>query len=419
VVSTQPDQPTASGSNDRPRRLVLVTGAGRSGTSTIAGALHHLGFYVPQPVLKKNASNPRGFFESTWPVAFHKRILGAAVVEQTDGRFEAAQMVHDAVTPAHEDELRGWLAKQFDISDRVMVKDPRSAWAPLLWQRVAASLDADTGFVTMLREPAEVLGSRSTYYESERDKWGDWAFKVKNLCGWININLVVEQATRGQPRVWLRYADLLSDWRPRLRRVRDDLGLAFDFDLDAPDAKVLDEFIDPTLRRHRLSLADLDMPAELTAIAEQVWAAGSALADEHDADAGGAARFDHLTARYEKAMRDAEAMAHHAMLAQVKRARRKTERETRTKVRAELRAAAAAQKAAPPVRLAPAKPGSVAGPRPAAVRAGGRVPPPSPPTRTTATGDRRMHTTRSQTRSTQPLDRLTRRAGTRLKRLLG
>jgi len=411
MSTTGSSQPASGGAGlgtepGRRRSLVLVTGAGRSGTSTIAGALHYLGYYVPQPVLKKNESNPRGFFESTWPVKFHKRILSDAVVEQTDGRFGAARMVRDALTPEYEAQLRDWMAEQFTHADRLMVKDPRSAWVPQLWERVAASLDADIGFVTMLREPAEVLGSRSTYYASERDKWGDWAFKVKNLCGWVNINLVVEQATRGRPRVWMRYPDLLDDWRRELARTRDDLGLRFDFDLAAPDAAVVDEFIDPTLRRHQLSLADLDMPSGLSAVAEEVWLAGSTLADQRGADATAQQQFSDVTVRYERLMRDAEAMGHHAMVAEIKRTKRETEAQTRAKVRAETKKAAAkaaAKKAAAKRATAGAGPAAdpvtgrapVKGPAPASgpvrVEAGGAaaaMPAPSTPRVAAPTLDR-------------------------------
>ena len=58
--------------------LVLVTGTGRSGTSTISGTLHHLGLAVPGPFLGANKSNPKGFFESTWAVEFHQKIARAA-----------------------------------------------------------------------------------------------------------------------------------------------------------------------------------------------------------------------------------------------------------------------------------------------------------------------------------------------------
>ena len=58
--------------------LVLITGTGRSGTSTMSGTLHHLGLFVPGPYLGANASNPKGFYESRWAIKFHKRITAAA-----------------------------------------------------------------------------------------------------------------------------------------------------------------------------------------------------------------------------------------------------------------------------------------------------------------------------------------------------
>ena len=121
------------------KRLTLVTGAGRSGTSTMAGALHMLGHHLPRPVLHANDSNPKGFFESRWPVRFHRRLLERAVVEQTDGRPVAADLVAKQVDDDVRRELSAWLTTQLEISDDVIVKDPRAAWVPMLWAREAAA----------------------------------------------------------------------------------------------------------------------------------------------------------------------------------------------------------------------------------------------------------------------------------------
>ena len=53
------------------RRLVLVVGVGRSGTSLLTGILAQLGFHVPQPEVQADDTNPRGFSEPRWAVA-HK-----------------------------------------------------------------------------------------------------------------------------------------------------------------------------------------------------------------------------------------------------------------------------------------------------------------------------------------------------------
>ena len=79
--------------------LVLVTGVGRSGTSSMAGLLEQLGLYVPGPYLSANASNPKGFFESRWSVKFHNQIAKSAGINIFDARPDALDRVQKALTP--------------------------------------------------------------------------------------------------------------------------------------------------------------------------------------------------------------------------------------------------------------------------------------------------------------------------------
>jgi hypothetical protein len=297
----------------RARRLVLVAGAGRSGTSTIAGALHHLGLHVPRPVIKPNESNPMGFFESTWPVKFHRRLLERAFVEQTDGRPLAQELAAAAVDDATRAELRTWLADVALVEPQVVVKDPRSIWVPWLWKETAGELGYDVGYLTMLRHPAEVLGSRSTYYRGNRPGITDLQFTVMNLCGWINGNLVVERQTRDDRRVVLGYHDLLEDWRACLARTRDALGLTFDDDLRPDHRHAVDDFIDPGLRRHEPSWEGWDVPRDLIEVAQEVFDQMTRLSETGGHDPAAEAALDAVGERYAVVMRDAEAMAHDAI----------------------------------------------------------------------------------------------------------
>ncbi|MCW2781082.1 MAG: hypothetical protein JWR35_1531 [Marmoricola sp.] len=304
------------------KHLVLVSGAGRSGTSTIAGTLHHLGLHVPLPVIKPNESNPLGFFESTWPLWFHRRLMETAFIEQTDGRPEAVTRMAGVVTPEVRQELHDWLAEVAGVADEIVVKDPRSIWVPWLWQETAAGLGVDAGFLTMLRHPAEVLGSRSTYYSGYRPHMDAWEFAVMNLCGWINGNLVVESQTRGRPRAFLLYDDLLDDWRPELRRVRDTFGLTFNDDLEPGHRHAVDDFIDPGLRRHEPSWDGLDMPEDLVQIADGIFDACCRIAHGEDPDKA-EAELDTIGARYAELMRISQAIAWDGLLSHEKIGRRK------------------------------------------------------------------------------------------------
>ena len=129
VVTTGSENTIHLGS--RVNRMVLVTGAGRSGTSTVAGTLHHLGLHVPLPVLKPNASNPQGFFEPVWPVRFHNRLMNQALISLTDARPEAYALVAEAVTEEEHDALRTWMSGLFDEGPTGGRQGPTVAVGPL------------------------------------------------------------------------------------------------------------------------------------------------------------------------------------------------------------------------------------------------------------------------------------------------
>ena len=76
--------------------------AGRSGTSTMAGALAHSGFYVPDAI-EAEESNPAGFFEPRWVNDFHLDLLERADVRPLDSDPDATE----AVEPLLADDGRG------------------------------------------------------------------------------------------------------------------------------------------------------------------------------------------------------------------------------------------------------------------------------------------------------------------------
>jgi len=201
------------------RSLVLVASSGRSGTSLMSGTLQRLGFYVPQPEVPADATNPRGFAESQWVVDFHTKLLARAGVQVSDARPAAwaltAQvgLVDDVVH-----ELRSWLERQFAVSPHLVIKDPRLSWFFPLWKRCAADLGVEARVVTMLRHPAAVVDSKVRWY-------GEWRGHVTRTAAWVLQSLYLERATRESPRVLVHYEDLLEDWTKVLGRVGEALDL--------------------------------------------------------------------------------------------------------------------------------------------------------------------------------------------------
>lgn len=305
------------------RHLLLVTGPGRSGTSAVAGALAHAGFHVPQAIRGREA-NPRGYFEPRWLVNFHKDRLRSAGVGTLDPDPEARSAVEASPDiEAARSELRSWLAEQLEAEPRLVLKDPRLIWFYDLWTDVAQELGIDISFLIMLRHPAEVSSSRSTYYAADH---------VRAASGWINVVLMTERLTRGYGRTLLHYPDLLADWRTQLRRTDEQLRL----DLQPPITQAshpIDEFLDPSLRRMPSGWDALDVPSALRDLADRTFVALKAITDGEPEDH---AALDALHEEYSQLYAAALVLSE-ARRARQKARRRAVERHTEPAVRSGLR----------------------------------------------------------------------------------
>lgn len=312
-------------------RLVLVTGAGRSGTSTMAGTLARLGFHVPQPVLEANESNPRGFYESWWPVRFHNRLMKRTGTTPTDGRPAAASLMEQALDESARSELREWMSTQFDANPMVMVKDPRAAWVPGLWSSTATSLGLDISFLTMIRHPTEVISSRKTYYTSNQSPAVARTYMVRQLCGWVNQNISLERSTRGQSRSFVSYVDLVSGWRPTVAKVLVDLHLQHDVTF-AESEKAIDAFVEKSLRRHQAGWDGFDLPQQLVDIAEATWQALSALTESGGRDEAAESALDEVARQYARLYADASAISWDQAEARARTAWKEARRDARKEV---------------------------------------------------------------------------------------
>jgi hypothetical protein len=245
------------------RRLVLVLGPGRSGTSTMAGVLAHCGYVVPDPI-EPEESNPAGFYEPRWVNEFHLELLERADVRPLDSDPGAAEVVSPLMAEADvRKRLRGWLEEQLDQHERLIVKDPRLVWFRDLWVSVAEELGQEPASVVMLRHPSEVSSSRSEVYHSRL---------TTAVVGWVNVALLAERVTRGSARAVVPYADLIVDWRAPLTRVRDSFGLRLDPDVDTKPHPA-DDFVDPGLRRHFPGWEDSTVPLHVRTLADAVFEA--------------------------------------------------------------------------------------------------------------------------------------------------
>ena len=322
-------------------RLVLVTGSGRSGTSSVAGTLKRLGLHVPQPEVPADDKNPRGYYEPLWVTEFHKRVLNPVPVRTIDTRPDAAAVADAAITPEVEAELRAWLADQLD-EPQVLVKDPRAFWILPAWTRVAGELGAEVCTLTMLRHPTEVVRSRDSAYLTEQTPTFRRQRETANVAAWVNAAFATEAATRAAGplvRAVRRPARRLARRDGPGRRAARAVVRARARRVAAPGRRLHRRPAQPLghhLGRHR-------RPAGLRDLAERTWEAMNVLVCS-PSDAGAISELAGLQEEYGELFDYSEAIAMDATTARVAAGRRDVRRKKDAQLdelRAELDAARA------------------------------------------------------------------------------
>ncbi len=320
------------------RTIVFVVGAGRSGTSTITGILRALGHHVPAPEVAPDESNPKGFGEAQWLVDRHDAWLREVLVQVADSR-PAAWDHTGRVTRRDQARARAtaWLGDQLAVHDHLVVKDPRLGWFLPLWCHAAEANAASARFLSMLRPPAEVVGSRQKYYGSRLGN-------AHLAASWANMMLHIESATRpgasGSRRAFVRYGDLLTAPWSTTRTAGERLALPWAHAATPEQVAAVERVVDPGLRRVSATLADLDLPVRLHEIVAETWEALGVLADHEDPaptdDPGGTGTGTDVSATYEtlESLRDAyvelyeesEAITRSSVVAAEARGRREANR---------------------------------------------------------------------------------------------
>jgi hypothetical protein len=287
----------------------------------MAGLMQLLGLHVPQPEVVPDATNPKGFAEPQWTVDFHDRLLAEAVVTVSDSR-PSAWFETGRVATREPERIRAseWLESHLVDHPELVVKDPRLSWFLGLWRVAAVRSGSTPVFATMLRPPAEVVGSKQLYY---RNKLG----AAHLTSSWVNMLLHTERATRDSiadgGRAFVQYADLLDDWTKVTMSVAERLGL--ENVLHAKSEQIRDghRFIDPTLRRVSVSLDDLGLPPRLHDLTGETWSALTALTDPEADTLAAQATLDELREAYVALYEEAESISKSSVVAATSELRRR------------------------------------------------------------------------------------------------
>ena len=230
------------------RKAIIVLGMHRSGTSALTGVMGLLGARLPARLMPITPDNPKGYFESEHIVAIHDRILASAGT--TWSSWEEISEAWFLSEPSHAfvDELVEAISEDYGEAPLFVVKDPRMCRLIPLWYRVLDRIDVKPCFAIPLRNPVEVARSLQN-----RD-----GLPLAHGCLlWLCHVLDAEHHTRGHPRVFLRYPDLLARPRSVIDRLGTGLGVAWPRQVESSLGEI-EDFLDPSLRHQIAHVGEID-----------------------------------------------------------------------------------------------------------------------------------------------------------------
>ncbi|MGO9383084.1 MAG: sulfotransferase family protein [Mycobacterium sp.] len=227
-----------SGTAARPIAL-FVLGVNRSGTSALTRVLSLCGGALPAGLVGAMPDNPLGHWEPRKAIVLNEAILrrhGSTMFDPTlrlqeEGAFDAEG------NSACIAEIRAFLTT-LPTAPLVVIKDPRITLLTGVWFEAARLAGFDIAVVIAVRHPQEVIASIAARISASPEL---------SSALWLKLNLVAERYTRGLPRVFVDYANLLDNWRREIERISAALAI----DLNTHDEGAIEEFLKPHLHRQR------------------------------------------------------------------------------------------------------------------------------------------------------------------------
>ena len=224
----------------RSRQALIVLGMHRSGTSALSGVLAKLGARTPATLMPPTPDNPRGYWESSALMRFHDDVLESAGARWSDWDRFNEDWIDSPVSRAFMDRLASLLEQEFSDADLFLVKDPRMCRLLPLWLNVLEEMEIVPKVVVPVRHPLEVFGSLARR---------DHITRMRAQLIWLRHNLDAESDSRGLARCFVRYADLLHDWRSVVSGISARLDLKWPRRSSVAEAEV-EAYLAPELRHH-------------------------------------------------------------------------------------------------------------------------------------------------------------------------
>jgi hypothetical protein len=142
------------------KRLIVVLGMHRSGTSAITRGLETLGVNLGSDLLVPTVDNPKGYFEDRETYLLNEEILTALNHAWSDlDPAEPEYIIQNKILDEFFDRAVNLLLDRLRVNDLFGIKDPRFCILLPFWNKVFDRVGVPVSYIVSFRNPISVVKS--------------------------------------------------------------------------------------------------------------------------------------------------------------------------------------------------------------------------------------------------------------------
>lgn len=196
------------------RRMTLVLGMHRSGTSVLTGAIHRLGAVLGEALVPAAEDNPGGYFENAKAVDINEAFLLAIGSGWDDPEDFPPDWLECEASGQARESIRGLLMEEFADGPWAVLKDPRLCRLLPLWLPELRAAGFVVDVVLATRTPLAIIESLI-----KRDRMGRATAMLLTLSHWREA----ERGSRGLSRACVDYDAWVDAPERQLQRLASTL----------------------------------------------------------------------------------------------------------------------------------------------------------------------------------------------------
>jgi len=236
--------------NTSRQRAVLVSGAGRSGTSIVTRAMQATGVYLGDDFKPPSRKNPTGFFEDAALLASSKRLRRTLGLRPDSLRLLDDAVWDSAAVRPYYSEFAAIIEKRFGDVPVWGFKYARTMRLLPFWLRLFEQMDISPSYVMPIRNPLSVARSRARL-DAHRGQ------QEHSDLEWLANVVPFFEQLRGQPLVVVDYDRLMVEPVAQLERMTTRLDLPMTAKTQQAIHEFATVFLKPGLQHTHFSIADL------------------------------------------------------------------------------------------------------------------------------------------------------------------